>query len=151
MKNVKTIVLLFLAVVIIGVIYVVTKEDTNYIVPATEIEDVDVALDSVESGSYIAYTDDAAKAAATEGSAVLFFYASWCPSCRLLDSNIQSKLKNLPSEITILKVNYDTQDDLKKKYKIRRQHTLVQVDASLNQIKSWFGSRNIADIVAQVQ
>src|SRR5690606_37693153 len=47
---------------------------------------------------------------------VIFFAASWCPTCRALDEGIKSDLSSIPADLTILKADYDKETDLKKKY-----------------------------------
>jgi thiol-disulfide isomerase/thioredoxin len=101
-------------------------------------------------GSYVAYAPEKL-AMANSGDVVLFFRASWCPTCKSLDANIKANAGDIPSGLTILDVNYDTATDLKKKYGVTYQHTLVQVDASGNQIAKWSGSPSLADIVSKVQ
>ncbi len=80
---------------------------------------------------------------------VLDFSAPWCPSCRALDANLQQA--TIPSDLTILKVDYDSAKDLKKKYGVVTQHTLVQVDADGNQIAKWVGGSTIDDITANLR
>jgi len=79
---------------------------------------------------------------------VLFFNASWCPSCRAADSSISA---NGVDDILILDTDYDTYTDLRQKYAIVMQHTFVQVDADGEIIKKWSGSNSVEDILEQVQ
>ena len=80
---------------------------------------------------------------------ILFFAATWCPSCQWADKSFMSE--TIPDNINLLKVDYDTYSDLKQKYSITMQHTYVQVDVDWNEIKKWSGSKNIADILKEVQ
>ena len=89
--------------------------------------------------------------AAQEGSAVLFFHAAWCPTCRSLERAIKNEESNIPNGLTIFKVDYDSESELKRMYKVTYQHTLVQVDSSLNEISKWTGSRDLDAIVSKVQ
>lgn len=89
---------------------------------------------TVESG-YINY--DASKVANAEfGKVILFFHASWCPSCKGLDTDIKNNVKNIPVDTLIMKVDFDSNPDLKSKYKVNSQHTLVQVSSNGDLIKS---------------
>ncbi len=55
----------------------------------------------------------------------LHFRADWCPTCRAQDKVLEG-LKSEPGlGVTVLSVNYDTEKDLKKQYKISTQSTLV--------------------------
>ena len=101
-------------------------------------------------GSYEPYAaEKIAKAA--EGDVVLFFRASWCPTCRAIDADIQAHRNEIPKGVTILDVNYDDSTALKQKYGVTYQHTFVQVDADGNQIAKWQGSPTLAALVANIK
>lgn len=88
---------------------------------------------------------------ADDGPVILFFHADWCPTCRGLENNINSNAENIPANVTLLKVNFDTEAELKKKYGVVRQHTLVQVDAAGNEIKTFTGLTNtLEQVVNQI-
>lgn len=104
----------------------------------------------MQKGSYESYA--AAKLSkANSGDVVLFFRASWCPTCKVLDADLRANSTNIPSGLTILDVNYDTETALKQKYGVTYQHTLVQVDAKGNMITKWSGGQTLASLVANVQ
>ena len=125
----------------------VKKEDTM------KATDTMMQKESVmmHSGSYIAYAPELVASSAAKGSVVLFFRAAWCPTCRNVDNDIKSHLKDIPSDLTILDVNYDDSAELKKKYGVTYQHTFVQVDASGALIKKWSGSPTLAALTAEVK
>lgn len=101
-------------------------------------------------GTYESYA--ATKLAMAEkGKVVLFFRASWCPTCRALDSDIKAHLGDIPAGVTILDVDYDNSTALKQKYGVTHQHTLVQVDAAGNQIAKWDGSPTLASVITKVK
>jgi thioredoxin 1 len=81
---------------------------------------------------------------------VLFFAASWCPTCRSADADINGKLKTIPKDVVIYKTDYDTETALKTKYGITRQHTFVYVNAKADAIKKWSGG-GLEDILANVK
>jgi thioredoxin 1 len=85
------------------------------------------------------------------GDVILFFHASWCSSCRSLSADIEKNLSAIPSEVRILKVDYDTESELKKKYSVTNQHTLVQVDATGSMVKKWSGSPTLMSLVAEIK
>ncbi len=60
---------------------------------------------------------------------VLNFQASWCPNCQKLERKINDQISELPEGTVILKVDYDTYADLKKKYGVTHQTTGVFFDA----------------------
>ncbi|MEN9621152.1 MAG: hypothetical protein RL499_1345 [Actinomycetota bacterium] len=79
---------------------------------------------ATEAGEYLDYYDGAI--AETPGLKVLFFHASWCPKCRALDEDINAN--EIPAGMTIFKVDFDTATDLKQKYAVTLQTTIVYVD-----------------------
>jgi thiol-disulfide isomerase/thioredoxin len=91
--------------------------------PATEVAPED-SVTQPQAGAYKDY--DAATVAQTKGVKILFFHAQWCPQCRQLDAEI--KAGPIPENVTIFKVNYDTAQDLRQKYGVTLQTTLVKID-----------------------
>jgi len=101
------------------------------------------AMEALSSGlqiqpeieKYVDYTASALQQSLDDGKrVVLFFHASRCPICRKLDQNIKDQLDQIPADATILKVNYDTENDLIQKYGVKIQHTLVSVDGDGNKL-----------------
>ena len=97
------------------------------------------------------YTPYSAKAFADASKLkrVLFFAASWCPSCRSADKDITENIKLVPADTVIFKTDYDTETALKTKYLITRQHTFVWVDSKGAVIKKWSGG-GVSDIAKAV-
>jgi thiol-disulfide isomerase/thioredoxin len=104
----------------------------------------------MKAGSYEAYAPEKLVRAET-GDVVLFFHASWCPSCRGLNTDIEKNLETIPSDVSILKVDYDTESEMKKRYGVTYQHTLVQVDTDGNLIKKWSGSPTLSSLVSEIE
>jgi thioredoxin 1 len=118
---------------------------------ATAAENMDKPEDAMMSkGSYEAYAPEKLSKA-RDGDVVLFFRASWCPTCRALNADIQSHLGDIPAGVTILDVDYDNSTALKQKYGVTYQHTLVQVDASGNMIAKWSKSSTLSDLLANIK
>lgn len=84
-------------------------------------------------GLYTAYSPDAVTAA--KGTKILFFHAAWCPQCRTLDKEITAG--PLPDNVTIFKVDYDSNQALRQKYGVQLQTTLVRIDDSGNMIEKF--------------
>lgn len=101
-------------------------------------------------GSYEEYSSEKL-ARAESGDVVLFFHASWCPSCKGLNSDIEANLNSIPEGVSILKVDYDKATELKKKYGVTYQHTLVQVDKDGNLIKKWSGSSSLSKLISEIK
>jgi len=101
------------------------------------------------SDSYVAYSAEKVAMQKNADNVVLFFRASWCPTCRALDADI--KANNIPESLTILDVDYDNSSELKRKYGVTYQHTLVQVDKDGNLIKKWSGSPTLLSLVSEIK
>jgi thiol-disulfide isomerase/thioredoxin len=89
-------------------------------------------------GFYRDYKDGDAELA-NSGKVVLFFHAAWCPSCRALENDINSSLNDIPSDVAILKVNFDSATALRQLYGVTTQHTLVQIGPEGNSINKLAG------------
>lgn len=94
---------------------------------------------SMASGGIVEFTTlEDARMAATEGPAVLFFRAGWCPTCKSATAEIDARLAEL-GEITVIVVDYDTEKELKAMYGVTYQHTFVLIDGDGEAISSWNG------------
>ncbi len=78
------------------------------------------------AGVYVDYTDSAI--ADAQGRVVLFFHAPWCGQCRQLEQGIQSD--GVPDGVTIIKVDWDTHQDLEQKYGVPMRTTFVELDTN---------------------
>lgn len=88
---------------------------------------------ATSAGAYVEYSDTAI--ANAEGRTILFFHAPWCPQCRSLESDILAV--GVPAGVTIIKVDYDSHQDLRQKYGVTQQTTLVEVDAAGNGLQNY--------------
>ena len=104
---------------------------------------------TIVAGSYESY-DTAKLAKAKNSNVVLFFHASWCPTCQALDRDLKANADAIPANLTVLDIDYDTATELKKKYGVVMQSTFVQVDENGNQLKKWSESTTLADLVSRV-
>jgi thiol-disulfide isomerase/thioredoxin len=104
----------------------------------------------MKKGSYESYAPEKL-AHADSGKVVLFFRASWCPTCRTLDADIRAHLADIPVGTVILDVDYDTSVPLRQKYGVTYQHTFVQVDAQGNTIVKWAGSPTLSALLSNVR
>lgn len=82
---------------------------------------------------------------------VYFFHASWCPTCRALENDIVRNIGSLPSDVSIIKVDFDTNQSLRATYGVTVQHTLVQVKADGTMIGKWVGQPSLQDVLADLQ
>lgn len=94
------------------------------------------AAPSLSAGRYIDYSADAIKSEGYDVT-ILFFHAPWCPECRAFDTAI--KQGTVPQGIQILKIDYDSSQDLRQRYGVTIQSSFVRVDKDGNKQKSWSG------------
>lgn len=78
---------------------------------------------------------------------VYFFHADWCPSCRATEESLTAD--GVPAGLTVVKVDFDTANDLKREYGITQQHTFVQVGSDGAELGKWTGSITGEEIKAQ--
>jgi thiol-disulfide isomerase/thioredoxin len=118
--------------------------------PQTVDSQIETPAPEAAVQSYVTTTGDEL-ASITGDKRVLFFHASWCPTCKSLDKEISSTVSEIPAGTTIARLDFDKETDLRKKYGVTVQHTLVQIDAEGNEVAKWSGSRDLASLLAKVQ
>ena len=120
----------------------------------TAMEKTDDAMEKSEDeamakeGAWIdqaAYDADPAKYHAA-GDVVLFFNATWCPTCQATVKSLDAD--GTPAGLTVVSVDYDNANDLRKQYGVTVQHTFVQVDESGTELAKFTGSASGEDIAA---
>lgn len=92
-----------------------------------------------------AYDADPAKYHA-DGDVVLFFNASWCPTCQATVKSLDAD--GTPAGLTVVSVDFDDANDLRQQYGVTVQHTFVQVDESGAELAKFTGSASGAEIAA---
>lgn len=101
--------------------------------PAPEVSEVAEPAETAEPteepaasvpGDYVDYEPGIIEA--TPGTKALFFHASWCPKCRALEEDILAS--EIPDNFTIIKVDFDTATELRQRYAVTLQTTIVYVD-----------------------
>lgn len=102
------------------------------------------------SEAYIPYSAAAATQAAQDGTAVIFFAADWCPTCQAADTAFSQQTDQIPAGVTVLKADYDTEDELKTQYGVTSQHTFVQIDENGEMVTTWSGG-DISELTANIQ
>jgi thiol-disulfide isomerase/thioredoxin len=88
---------------------------------------------AAQPGTYVDY--DAESFAKTTGRRVLFFHAPWCPQCRELEQSI--KEGKIPAGVTIFKTDFETSIDLRKKYDVGIQTTLIEVGVNGDSVNKY--------------
>lgn len=107
---------------------------------------------------YLNYSEIDYSKERSENTVVLFFYASWCPTCRDLDNDIRTNLSAIPENVRIVRIPYDdisggTDETLalNKKFNVTYQHTLVQVDENGDQVTKWNGGNTLESLLNKIQ
>ena len=96
------------------------------------------------------FTDlDSAAMMADEAPTVLFFYASWCPTCRAAARELKADPGKLDG-INLLIVDYDKSRDLQRRYGVTYQHTFVIIDSDGEAVTKWNGG-GVDDIVMKAR
>ena len=91
------------------------------------------------TGGWVHFTTlEDARMAAANGPAILFFNATWCPTCRSAIADIASRSDEL-GEILVIFVDYDTEKELKRQYNVTSQHTYVRIDEDGESLSMWNG------------
>lgn len=146
MKPFNFFIILFLLTVTVG--FVFFKDGFN------ELQKGSNPLGSSSSGvlmdrlNYFDYSEQNLASAQKNGKPVLFFAATiWCQTCQALEKEIKEKGDSLPSDVTILKVDYDNDKEMKRKWGVIMQHTLIQLDSNGNEVNRWIGGNLDALIV----
>jgi thiol-disulfide isomerase/thioredoxin len=138
-KAVRIIIIAIISVLVIGFAYLLLSDDSA--TPAESTSTSQQAPTTIQSeagteqeqGKYIDYSAEAVSA--TPGQRVLFFHAPWCPQCRQLEQSITSGA--IPANVTIFKVDYDSNQKLRQQYGVTIQTTLVLLDESGKEIKKY--------------
>lgn len=129
----------------------ITDQEQDKMMAKQEPTEQDNSMTKTESetmmkasgSSYVDYSSqvlaDAEIAQKSGRRVVLFFHATWCPYCKAADKDFKANIgtDKFPKNLTLIKTDYDTQTELKKKYGVTSQHTFVQIDSTGNQITKW--------------
>jgi thiol-disulfide isomerase/thioredoxin len=110
----------------------------------------------VTKGSrYLPYTQAVYDSA--QGKRIVFyFYATWCPSCQVANTEFMASPEKIPEDVLVLRINYNDPDtdqlekNLATKYGITYQHTFVQVDSQGRELVKWNGG-GITELLAKLK
>jgi len=138
-KKVLIIVGVVVLAVAMGVFYLMSSNNNQQTPQASVSKEPNsgdtsqVAQQPAAQGQYVDYSYEAFSS--SKGNRVLYFHAPWCPQCRDLDASI--KKGPIPQDVTIFKTDFDTSQELRKKYGVTQQTTVVLVDANGNPLKKF--------------
>lgn len=114
-------------------------------VPTPEVSEQEIVSQVALAGTFSEY--DASLVGTTDNT-VVFFHADWCASCKALEAGISKE--TIPEGLTILKADFDTDLELRKRYGVVSQHTLVTVDGDGNLLKKWAGGNTLESITEKL-
>lgn len=66
-----------------------------------------------------------AQAQQADKPVALHFHADWCPTCRAQEKALQTLADEKGLDLTVLKVDYDNEKELKRQFKVNTQSTLI--------------------------
>mgnify|MGYP001572882431 CR=1 FL=1 len=131
----------------VGAFYVATQREKST-TTSTETQQAPEAQKSQDelssNGRYVEYTKAVLEQNADKRR-VLYFYASWCPTCQPADDKFKENSDKIPEDTRVIRVNYNDpntdqeEKDLAKKYNVTYQHTFVQIDKEANVVAKWNG------------
>ncbi|MFO7691125.1 MAG: thioredoxin domain-containing protein [Cryobacterium sp.] len=133
-------------VAVIAVAAVAVAAGAFFFVPGNTTDTVSVT-GTGSSDSFQKYTPEVVSSATADETVVLFFHAAWCSTCKLLADDITANAGSIPDNVQILLVDFDTATDLKQRYGVTLQHTLVQVDSDGNALEQWHLTRTLDELL----
>jgi thiol-disulfide isomerase/thioredoxin len=162
MKNPMAIVAVIAVIAVLGIgVYTLMKKDvvtmpkegislepTNAMVKKSDnsVNGKKKMDDTVAGSRYVQYSREEAETAAGVRR-VLYFYASWCPTCKYADISFTQNVSKVPGDVILIRINYNDPEtdqeekDLAKKYGITYQHTFVQIDDTGKEVTRWNGGQ----------
>lgn len=145
MNNKTVIVGIVLLILVGGGLFVANQQSKNA-ADAKMAQEKAVMMDKSASSRYVPYSK-AAYDTAVGKRRVLYFYATWCPSCKQANEDFTVNPNKIPKDVIVIRTNYNDPDadqeekDLAKKYGITYQHTFVQVDVQGKELTKWNGGQ----------
>lgn len=131
----KKILIIFSVIVLLGLAACATTKTETFM----KSEPID-QNGAMETSFYMDFTQERLNEYMGKKPFALFFHATWCPTCRVLDADIKEGLDTLDGAV-ILKTDYDTEIEMKKKYGIRIQDTTVFIDENGEVVNTKIGAR----------
>ena len=123
--------------------------------PSQKAETTKMMVDKNSTSRYVEYSK-AAYDQTADKRRVLYFYATWCPSCKVANEDFTANPDKIPEDVVVIRINYNDpntdqeEKDLAKKYAITYQHTFVQIDPQGKEITKWNGGQ-IEELLANIK
>lgn len=151
--NTALIIILLIGIVIVGGLFIgksnsplTSKSTTTTKSRGNKISD---PVENTEIERYVLYSPQVVENT-KDKKKVLYFWAVWCPTCKIANAEFINREDEIPEDVVVFKVNYDTETELKKKYNITYQHTFVYIDDNGNEITQWNGG-GIRELLTYLQ
>ena len=127
-------------------------------IPGSQIPVPSSNDNDVRSSIYEDFTQAKYDAAIAAGEPIyLYFWATWCPTCRA-QTPINERLFNSYNgfihafKINILDNDVDAEEDaIAKKFNVNRQHTAILIDKSGNEVKRTIGTRSNTQLINDLE
>lgn len=74
---------------------------------------------------------------AAKGTTVVFFYAAWCPDCRVTVTELNARWDKVRPGLTLVIADYDKEQALKAKFGVTYQDTFVLLDKAGKGVDVW--------------
>ncbi len=103
-----------------------------------------------EDGDVGVYADASQMDITTHTYNVIFFTASWCPSCVEAEKVFEEQIDDIPAAIAIWRADFDTSQNLRQEYDVDKAHTFVLIDADGEKVSQWQSSASIDDIMLHI-
>lgn len=104
-----------------------------------------------KSGTFITRADfNADPSKYNDTKKVYFFHASWCPICQSIEKEVKADMSKIPDGVTLIKTDFDSSTELRKKYGVTNQYTFVQIDNDGKEIAQW-SATSLEDAVAGIK
>jgi thiol-disulfide isomerase/thioredoxin len=138
-----------LLVFVIGVLFLKNqnpKQTEQVKMVHEEVEKKNPVMEKTSDSHYLTYSKEVYDQ--TSGKRrVLFFYANWCPTCKIANEDFTANQNKIPEDVVVIRTNYNDTDtdqdekDLARKYGITYQHTFVQIDSTGKEVIRWNGGQ----------
>ncbi len=128
-------------------------KENGLVEPGAETEETSTETTTEETvssaGTYTEYSPD--KLDNLSGRTLIFFHAGWCPTCQALEKDILANLSEIPSDVTILKADFDTELELRKEYGVNIQSTVVQIDENGNTVTEVYAPTRLSTLLSKLK
>lgn len=117
----------------------VPLEDTSQSV-VTGTRPVPMKAEESLASYYINFSAKEFEMAKAEGRPILlYYYASWCPICRVEEPVIKTLVESMAVPVAGFRVDYDTNEIMKKMFNVPYQHTTVILNTNGAEVSRFAG------------